>query len=149
MSEDMDFFDDDSDDEIPDLMIDPEFDSKPKKNYEVLSVRQIVDMMSVSVDEVKNVVKLPSHVTRVLLNHFKWDKQKLFDRYFGFEEQLLSELNINDDSLRSNNSVNNDNIPIVKRKKALTCFICYNDIENGLLYSLCCDHEFCICKYFL
>lgn len=47
--------------------------------FEVLSTEQILHHMSKCMDEVNTVVQLPATVTRILLNHFKWDKEKLYE----------------------------------------------------------------------
>ena len=47
--------------------------------FEVLTTDQILQHMSKCMDEVNTVVQLPATVTRILLNHFKWDKEKLYE----------------------------------------------------------------------
>ena len=40
-------------------------------------------------------LQIPSTVTRILLNHFKWDKEKLMERYYdGDQERLFSEAHV-------------------------------------------------------
>ena len=47
--------------------------------FEVLTTEQILQHMNRSIEEVNTVVQLPATVTRILLNHFKWDKEKLYE----------------------------------------------------------------------
>lgn len=47
--------------------------------FEVLTTEQILEHMIQTMEEVNTVVQLPATVIRILLNHFKWDKEKLYD----------------------------------------------------------------------
>lgn len=47
--------------------------------FEVLTTDQILQHMNKCMDEVNTVVQLPATVIRILLNHFKWDKEKLYE----------------------------------------------------------------------
>ena len=47
--------------------------------YEILTTDEIVQHMINSIKEVNTVVQLPLTTTRILLNHFKWDKEKLYE----------------------------------------------------------------------
>lgn len=39
--------------------------------------------------------QIPATVTRILLNHFKWDKEKLMERFYdGNQEELFSEARV-------------------------------------------------------
>jgi hypothetical protein len=39
--------------------------------------------------------QIPATITRILLNHFKWDKEKLMERYYDSDqEQLFSEARV-------------------------------------------------------
>lgn len=65
--------------------------------YEVLTTEQIMQHMSDSIREVNSVVQLPPTITRILLNHFKWDKEKLYERYYdGDTRELFNEAHIID-----------------------------------------------------
>ncbi|XP_030372697.1 potential E3 ubiquitin-protein ligase ariadne-1 [Scaptodrosophila lebanonensis] len=62
---------------------------RPKRNvevddfsYTVLSVDQIMQYQRSIIDEVNNVLNLSPQVTRIILNHYKWDKETLFEKYF-------------------------------------------------------------------
>lgn len=49
--------------------------------YEVLTPDKIVHHMIECIKEVNQVVELPATTTRILLHHFRWDKEKLIERY--------------------------------------------------------------------
>ena len=48
--------------------------------FQVLSTDQLVLHMDECIKDVNTIVQLPPTVTRILLNHFKWDKEKLYER---------------------------------------------------------------------
>lgn len=47
--------------------------------YEIMSTEQIVQYMIDCIKDVNTVVQLPPTITRILLNHFNWDKEKLYE----------------------------------------------------------------------
>merc|ERR1712243_308728 len=55
-------------------------------SFEILSTEQIVQHMVKCISEVTNVIQIPPTTVRILLNHFKWDKEKLMERYYGDEQ---------------------------------------------------------------
>lgn len=48
--------------------------------FQVLPTEQILQHMVDTIKEVNTIVLLPPTVTRILLNHFRWDKEKLYER---------------------------------------------------------------------
>ena len=63
--------------------------------YEVLTPEKIVQSMIESIREVNQVIQLPPTTTRILLHHFRWDKEKLMERFYdGNQERLFKEAHI-------------------------------------------------------
>lgn len=142
-------------------------DSSPPQEeykYDILNANQIVENMVSSIREVNSVVQLNTTITRILLNHFQWDKERLYERLFdGNREALFKEARIVDISLQQhpssinclNNTTaqqqsqtnNNNNNCICKANNISTnsiklqCPICYTDNNN--LIGLGCGHAFC------
>ncbi|GIY17508.1 e3 ubiquitin-protein ligase arih1 [Caerostris extrusa] len=76
------------------ISLEPETSSREKLDteefhYEVLSTEQIVQHMVDCIREVNTVVQIPPTITRILLNHFKWDKEKLYERYYDDDQEAL------------------------------------------------------------
>ena len=46
-----------------------------------------------NIKEVFNVTQIPTTTIRILLNHFKWDKEKLMERYYS-DDQVSTRKNI-------------------------------------------------------
>lgn len=42
-----------------------------------------------------NIFQIPATTTRILLNHFKWDKEKLMERYYdGDQEKFFCDAHV-------------------------------------------------------
>lgn len=48
--------------------------------FQVLSTDELVGHMDECIKNVNTIVQLPPTITRILLNHFRWDKEKLYER---------------------------------------------------------------------
>ncbi|UJR30641.1 hypothetical protein I4U23_018165 [Adineta vaga] len=64
--------------------------------YVVLSQEEIVKYMVECIKEVNEVIKLPSTTVRLLLHHFRWDKEKLMERFYdpNHQEELFRQAHI-------------------------------------------------------
>ncbi|KAK6631581.1 carbonyl reductase (NADPH-dependent) ari1 [Polyplax serrata] len=89
--------------------------------FEVLSTEEIVQHMVDSIKDVNTVVEIPATTTRILLNHFKWDKEKLMERFYdGDQDQLFAEARV----------INPFRKPAIIKQKMMT--------------GLECGHRFCM-----
>lgn len=106
-------------------------------SYTVLPFDQITThMMEISKD-VSGVIQLPTPTTRMLLHHFNWDVDKLYERYYESDDpqKLFSEAHIvypNDASKKS-----------LKNGDTFDCMICYCDYPAKETVNLACGHSFC------
>ena len=63
--------------------------------YEILTPEKIVQDMVESIREVNQIIQLPPTTARILLHHFRWDKEKLMERFYdGNQERLFKEAHI-------------------------------------------------------
>ena len=85
---------------------------------EVLEYEKIKTQMAESVMEVKNVTMIPENKVKTLLNHFKWDKNKLLERFYSVEQDEIFK----------------ETLPIPVDTDELECEICYDTISKGKLY---------------
>jgi ariadne-1 len=53
----------------------------------VLNPDEIVKYMADCIREVNDVIRLPSTTTRLLLHHFRWDKEKFMERFYDADHQ--------------------------------------------------------------
>ena len=84
--------------------------------FEVIGQDKIVSQMSDSVKEVNGVTTIPEAKVKILLNHFKWDKQKLMERFYADEQDdIFKEI-----------------IPIqADSANMLGCEICFDTFKKG------------------
>ncbi|XP_067120275.1 E3 ubiquitin-protein ligase arih1-like [Centruroides vittatus] len=109
--------------------------------YEVLTTEQIVQHMIDCIREVNTVVQIPPTITRILLNHFKWDKEKLYERYYdGDQDRLFSEARI----INPCNSSNSTQKRIIMASGLESCEICFREVPRSMMEGLACGHRFCV-----
>jgi len=110
-------------------------------SFEVLTADAIVQFMVDSIKEVNAVVQIPATIARILLNHFRWDKEKLMERYYdGDQDKLFSEAHVvsphrrEGHGKRSSRNVADEN---------LLCEICFMSRAMAEMKGLECGHRFC------
>lgn len=92
--------------------------------YEVLTTDDIVQHMIDCIKDVNAVVQIPATTTRILLNYFNWDKEKLMERFFdGNQEDLFREAHVVNPYKKPNTAAK----PKVSRKLlgSEECEICF------------------------
>lgn len=63
--------------------------------YQVLTADEIVQHMVGIISDVNTVIQIPATVMRILLSHFKWDREKLMERYFdGDRDKLFTDAHV-------------------------------------------------------
>jgi len=136
----------DEDDGFP-MEPDPTSSAKEKMEvedypFEVLSTEQIVQHMIDNIRDVNTVVGIPATTTRILLNHFKWDKEKLMERYYdGDQEALFLEAHVvspfKKPSRTQRYQVRSSSMGIEE------CEICLMSLPASMMTGLECGHRFC------
>ncbi|XP_027553701.1 E3 ubiquitin-protein ligase ARIH1 isoform X6 [Neopelma chrysocephalum] len=109
--------------------------------YEVLTAEQILQHMVECIREVNEVIQNPATITRILLSHFNWDKEKLMERYFdGNLEKLFAECHVINPSKKSRTRQMNTR----SSAQDMSCQICYLNYPNSYFTGLECGHKFCM-----
>lgn len=122
--------------------------------YEVLETDDVVEHMRECIRDVNTVVQIPDTMTRILLNHFKWDKEKLMEQYFGDQDQekFFREAHVINPfnqppppsgSAGSSSSGSAPTRPKSKRGVNEECEICFTQHSASLMTGLACGHRFC------
>lgn len=113
--------------------------------YEVLSTDDIVQHMVDSIKEVNMVVQIPATTTRILLNYFNWDKEKLMERFYdGNQDDLFKEAHVVSPFTKSYSTA--AKVPKVPARKVLgteDCEICFMVLPHTQMTGLECGHRFC------
>ncbi len=65
------------------------YDLDDEFKYEVLTPEKIVQHMIECIKEVNQILELSSTTARILLHHFKWDKEKLMERFYDSDQETL------------------------------------------------------------
>lgn len=117
--------------------------------YEVLTTEDIIKYMIDCINNISNVVEIPPTAIRILLNHFKWDKEKLLEALFeGDQEKLFSEVGIVnpfDQPHIPNNSPPSSKTSLTSKKSGTDeCDLCYRICLTSFFTGLGCGHKFCL-----
>ncbi|XP_065060477.1 E3 ubiquitin-protein ligase arih1-like [Rhopilema esculentum] len=156
-SEDDDFFydeDEEASDELDDDYLGDDIDSSEPAakrsydddfQYECLTPESIVSTMNRSIDDVNNVFQISPATARILLTHFKWDKEKLLERYYsGDQEKLFEEAHVINPLKLRGNSTNKLTVSGSGRLNSkIDCDICLSPVLQNSMAGLECGHMFC------
>ena len=118
--------------------------------------------MAECIEEVNEVIQLPTTTVRLLLHHFQWDKEKLMERFYdpNYLDELFRQariVNPFEKSLALQTQVSNSSYLLARRQISSspttnsltavtnqTCLICCSTKSFSEMASLECCHIFCI-----
>lgn len=123
----------------------PEATADDDFEHEVLSTEQIVQHMVDSISAVTEVVQLPPTTVRILLNHFKWNKSKLMERYYDEDEQekMFREAKVVHPNVIATTAAAAGKPAGKKSSDKFDCEICCLTFLRSKMTSLECGHLFC------
>eukprot|EP01121_Diplochlamys_sp_Union-15-3_P018346 TRINITY_DN6656_c0_g2_i1.p1 TRINITY_DN6656_c0_g2~~TRINITY_DN6656_c0_g2_i1.p1 ORF type:complete len:503 (+),score=81.00 TRINITY_DN6656_c0_g2_i1:99-1607(+) len=105
------------------------------KSYEVLSEEQLLSQSKAIIKEVTEVLDIPTKAAcTILLRHFKWNKEKLIEKYMSSSDKVKKEAGIT--------SFDTEKKPDPKVKK-FDCLICLDSFPSGNTFALACGHRYC------
>lgn len=109
-----------------------------KKAYEVdFSVMPLTDILSAqssASNHVAGILGVTLDQAGTLLRAFKWNKERLVERYMDNPQEILDQAGV---------VLEEDTSPVVKRPKGFVCMICFDDSSSGPALALRCRHVFC------
>ena len=91
-----------------------------------------------------NTVQIPTTTLRILLNHFKWDKERLYDAYYAASdpEKLFEEANVPSPFKSHTKQADKE-----EQASSSDCEICFlplpDDDDSSSTAGLECGHLFC------
>ncbi|KAG1680888.1 E3 ubiquitin-protein ligase arih1l [Nymphon striatum] len=115
--------------------------------YEILTTEEIVLHMIDCIKEVNNVVEIPATTTRILLNHFRWDKEKLMERYYDSDQEaLFKEAHVVSPYRRNSQKAQKKGAIGTRSNSFPTeeCAICLMTLPSSMMTGIECGHLFCI-----
>ncbi|KAA8913627.1 hypothetical protein FN846DRAFT_928980 [Sphaerosporella brunnea] len=127
-------FEDDNDNYLDDVK-----DEKPqKKAYEVdyrpLSAQTIRDEQAMQVNEISTLFGLSPEQCAILLRHFKWQKERLIERYMDNPDVVLADAGLGSEFSKP---------PKLEKIRGFMCDICCDDTRALDTYAMKCDHRYC------
>ena len=123
--------------------------SARKIDYSCLSRTHIVDMQRKDVEQVADLCGLNWSAARTLLAHFRWNKERLLERYMEDSDRVLQASGLS----LSQSSSENKSVDLIVSPAAVdfTCAICCDDLQENAelkVTSLAsCKHQFCTACY--
>lgn len=109
-----------------------------KKAYEVdfkvVPLPDIISAQANASNHVAGILDLSTEQAAALLRSFKWNKERLIERYMENPQEILDQAGVVLDS---------DKITITQRPAGFLCEICYDDSPVGGALGLSCGHIFC------
>ena len=114
--------------------ITPSDDLNPNFHYTVIPTDEYIKLMMNYVDEIKDILQLSSSIIKLLLNHFKWNKQRLLEKFYEINpEEFFQQAKIINPYIQK---ISSNNL------SEQICLICYSDNPNDM-FNLECKHMFC------
>jgi ariadne-1 len=128
-------------DDIPPEPIQPHIDEpitpsdelNPNFRYSILTTEQYIELMMKYVDEIKDILQLPSSIIKLLLHYFKWNKDRLLETFYEMDH---------DEFFQQAKIINPFSSNLSEISSNRTCLICYSD-EQDDMFHLQCQHTFC------
>jgi len=109
-----------------------------KKAYEVdfsvLPLPEIVASQVSAANHVSGILGVSLQQAAALLRSFKWNKERLVERYMDHSQEILDQAGIVLDDVHT---------PVLKRPRGFVCMICFDDSSAGPALGLRCGHVFC------
>lgn len=135
------------------LVFEAEEGDDPKVDFTVISTDELVNVMNEIIADVNSIAQLPTTMVRMLLTHFRWDKEHLLERYYSCcdesdRQKLFQEARIANPSSGSSQE-KRKSTPTKKMRTAESdssielCLICFDSLDPKELKGLSCGHSFC------
>lgn len=109
--------------------------------YECITPDGVVELMNRTVGEVRDVIHMEPTILRILLAHFKWDMERLLERYYeydGNQQKFFDEVHVvNPFTVKKMKSQGSD------AKSQVFCEICCLPFSYNFMTGLDCQHRFC------
>jgi len=114
-----------------------------KPSYETLKLSDIRKEMDGKISEVSDMLGVSDWESELLLVYFKWNKQRLTERYFSEErDQIRVSSGVEPKKKTSHSRKSNNRKKL--RQKVFECPICLDDFKTQADYtSLTCGHNIC------
>lgn len=110
-------------------------------SYETLTPDGVVNLMSVTVREVNEIIPMDDTTLRILLAHYKWDKERLLESYYeceGNNQKVFDDAHVVNPFASCRKQGTNSN-----QVREFECEICCLPFTRNFMTGLGCQHHFC------
>ncbi|CAM4926690.1 unnamed protein product [Rotaria socialis] len=111
----------------------PSDQKKPNFHYSVLTENQYIELMMNYVDEIEDILHIPSTIAKLLLHCFKWNKQRLLEKFYEMDPVEF---------YQQSKLVNPFTEKTCASESTGICLICCSSGQTEM-FSLKCKHTFC------
>jgi len=108
--------------------------NQQKQAYELIERNLIFGLMNRTLEELNSITGISNTILRVLLNQFKWDKDRLLEKFYDGPRKLFKDANIF--------FTDAENVELPSDDELL-CQICYDEVERQHIIGGICGHYFC------
>ncbi|KAG0208073.1 hypothetical protein BGX28_000893 [Mortierella sp. GBA30] len=103
-------------------------------DYTVMPIADILAAQSGTSCQVAGILGISVDQAKTLLRSFKWNKERLIERYMDDPEKVLANAGVMLDDVAT---------PTRQRPNGFVCMICFDDDSSGPAFGLQCGHVFC------
>lgn len=103
-------------------------------DFTVLPLTDITSAQAKASTHVAGILGITGNQATALLRSFKWNKERLIERYMDNPEETLDKAGVVLDESRA---------PVLKRRQGFVCTICFDDENSVPSLELRCGHAFC------
>lgn len=112
--------------------------------FEVLTTEDIVQNMVDTIKEVNSVIHISSTTVRILLNHFKWDKEKLLEKFYtDDQDQMFKDAKVINPFKKPPSQKIQSSSKTSPANQTLECDFCCLRHPRSLMTGLECGHLYC------
>ena len=127
------YSDDEQDSKMEQECSEPQFQI-PDASYKIVDYQEILPMMQHMTQEVSSLLGISEDMSLILLHQFRWNKERLVEDFFSDSDKALEKAGLVADMNGGNSEPRRENF----------CRICLSECEPENLYSLSCNHKFCL-----
>jgi Zinc finger, C3HC4 type (RING finger) len=127
--------------------------SVPDDGYVMREYGEILPILDGLVEEVASLLCIDTDQAEIVLQGFRWNKEKLTEKFFAEPERVLRDCGLSDydgEAIRHNLQYVLASLNGSESKtdggvgdEALLCRICCDDVPSSKAFSLGCNHRFC------
>lgn len=108
---------------------------------EVLTPADLIETQVKSIKEINEIFQIPPQTARNLLHHFHWDKERLLERYYGGDIDMLYE---EAQCVNPIEQTDNEDLASKMTPSSEICNICLGENEqSSFTTSSCCGASYC------